>query len=107
MHTKLSISIVTYNNIKIINKCLESLISYLPKDINTSIYIIDNASTDNTYDAIERLEKKYKIINIKKMPENLGYGSAQNTILGELESDFHLYCNPDIIAKKKFIEPLY
>ena len=106
MPIKLSISIVTYNNRKIINKCLESLINYLPKDIDVSFYVIDNASNDGTYESLEVFEKKYKIINIRKMPHNLGYGRAHNTILGELESDYHLYCNPDIIAKNDFIKPL-
>jgi GT2 family glycosyltransferase len=106
MQTKLSISIVTFNNIKTINQCIESLIKYLPPEINSSIYIIDNASSDNTYATLCQLENKYKIIKIKKMSKNIGYGMAHNSVLSILESDFHLYCNPDIIAKKNFIEPL-
>ena len=60
MPIKLSVSIVTYNNKKTINKCLESLINFLPKDMDVSFYVIDNASNDGTYQTLEILEKNMK-----------------------------------------------
>ncbi|MDB4037941.1 glycosyltransferase family 2 protein [Candidatus Thioglobus sp.] len=106
MPISLSISIVTFNNREIIDKCIESLIKYLPKELDVSIYCIDNASSDGTYENLKAFEKKHEKIRVRKTHYNLGYGGAHNSILEELDSDFHLYCNPDIIAKKNFIEPL-
>jgi GT2 family glycosyltransferase len=106
MPISLSISIVTFNNKETINKCIESLIKHLPKEIDVIIYCIDNASSDGTFENLMAFEKKHEKIRIRKNQYNLGYGGAHNSILDELESDFHLYCNPDIIAKKNFIEPL-
>ena len=106
MLTFLSVSVVTHNNESTINKCIDSFIKYLPKNLKVKIYAIDNASEDCTYNCLQNLSKKYKMIKISKCPMNIGYGRAQNTILQELESNYHLFCNPDIISRENFLDPL-
>lgn len=57
--------VVTFNRKECLSKCLNALIhqSYLP----TTIFIIDNASTDGTKEAIEN--KGYKLVNSKSIKQ--------------------------------------
>ncbi|PRZ20082.1 glycosyltransferase family 2 protein [Flavobacterium granuli] len=63
--------IVTYNGLKWINKCIDSIrLSSLQADI----YVVDNGSKDDTVIAL----KKYTDIFIYESKTNLGFGQANN-----------------------------
>ncbi|MEP5613493.1 MAG: glycosyltransferase family 2 protein [Cyclobacteriaceae bacterium] len=64
--------IVTYNGAKWIENCISSLAS---SSFPTDVLIIDNGSTDNTLDIVERLPTSTQIV---KTNENLGFGGANN-----------------------------
>lgn len=64
--------IVTYNSNKWIRRCL---LSVLESDIQLTPLIIDNDSTDNS---IETIEKEFESIQIIKLTKNLGFGRANN-----------------------------
>lgn len=64
--------VVTYNGANWIKKCLHSL---LTSSIPVNVIIIDNCSTDNTLDIIE---KSFNDIFVFKAPYNLGFGAANN-----------------------------
>jgi GT2 family glycosyltransferase len=106
VETKISVSVVTYNNESTINECIDSLITFLPKKSTIKVYVIDNCSQDGTYNILRNLSKKYDLIKISSCKYNLGYGRAQNTIISKLESDYHLFCNPDIILNENSLNPL-
>lgn len=57
----LSIAIVTYNNEKIILRCIESIISHI-NDLTYQIYVIDNNSSDNTVDTLKKFHDKIILI---------------------------------------------
>ena len=61
----LSIAIVTYNNEKIILRCIESIISHI-NDLTYQIYVIDNNSSDNTVDTL-KFHDKIILIQNKRM----------------------------------------
>ncbi len=63
--------IVTYNGEKWIRKCLDSLYR---SSVVPGITVIDNNSVDNTVATI----KEYPGTNLIAMPENLGFGKANN-----------------------------
>ena len=92
MPIKLSVSIVTYNNKKTINKCLESLINFLPKDMDVSFYVIDNASNDNSKNVLEAFrvakEKGMKTILVTRNAINNCNDFADLTISLEGNSEF-------------------
>jgi glycosyltransferase involved in cell wall biosynthesis len=77
---------------------LESLIERIPKDLIgnfAEIFIIDDSSSDSTFDVADRITKKYPRLNITayRTPFNRGYGGNQK--LG------YLYCiekNYDIVV---------
>lgn len=74
MYTKtLSICIPTYNRASFLKQCVES---FLPeaKKYEIAIFISDNASSDNTKDIVDQLQKSYPNIyysrNPKTIPDN-------------------------------------
>ena len=59
---RLSFIIPIYNVEKYVAKCIESFINQTFKDIE--IITVDNNSTDNSYEIVKELAKKYKTIKI-------------------------------------------
>lgn len=88
---KLSISIVNYNSGDYLTRCLES-IEKVRGEADLKVYILDNASTD---DSFEKAKKKFKDTLFIKSDENLGFSKGQNIILRKIETEYILILNPD------------
>ena len=72
---KIGVVTVTYNSSEVIDKFLEDLFNQ--KFSNFFLYVVDNASTDNSLEKINKLkESRVKII---KNSINKGVASANNT----------------------------
>lgn len=72
MKTDLLVIIVTYNAMKWVDRCFDSLIdSTYPNDV----FVVDNGSTDGTQDYIK---SKYPNVIFVQSGENLGFGKANN-----------------------------
>ncbi len=97
---ELSIAIVTYNNENSIEKCINSLIQYLDGSLSYQIYVIDNDSHDRTVDIIKSISDNIIII---QNSTNVGFGTAHNQLLSELDSRYHLAINPDIVIENSCI----
>ncbi|TCN56390.1 glycosyltransferase family 2 protein [Flavobacterium circumlabens] len=101
---KTSVVIVTFNGMKWIENCLESILgnTELPE-----IIIVDNCSSDNTVEFLKNTYfQKIKLIESK---ENLGFGRANNLGIAkafELNSDFIFLLNQDTVIEKDTIEKL-
>lgn len=98
---KISIQIVTWNSLKFLPDCLESIFQQTFKDF--LVLIIDNASTDGT---IEFVEKNYPKVRIIKNSKNLGFARAHNQGIITTQSDYILVMNPDVILEPDFLEKL-
>lgn len=88
---KLSVSIVNYNGGDYLTRCLES-IEKVKDEADLKVYILDNASTD---DSFEEAKKKFKDAVFIKSNENLGFSKGQNIILRKIETEYILILNPD------------
>ena len=99
---KLSISIVTYNNADIIMRTLSILLEEV-KGLDCTLYIIDNASDDNT---VTLIQKSFPDIIIIKNKQNIGFGAAHNIAINLCDSDYHIIMNPDISVKPYCINRL-
>lgn len=81
---------------------------FLPSVLNTSygnkrIYVIDNASTD---DSLAVLENEFPAVNVIKTEKNIGFAAAYNLAIGMIDSDYFLIVNSDIEVTPGFIEPV-
>ncbi len=75
----ISVCIATYNQAHYLEACIESVIQQtLPAD---EIIISNDASTDNTYDVLEKISGKYNFIRIIHQPVNLGLTGNSDAVL--------------------------
>ena len=94
--------IATYNGSNWIKKCI---ISLLESNCKTDIFVIDNASSDDTVSILE----SFKVIKIYKNTKNLGFGQANNIGLQyslENNYDYVFLLNQDTWIEKNTISIL-
>ncbi|MCX7881401.1 MAG: glycosyltransferase family 2 protein [Patescibacteria group bacterium] len=103
---QLSIIIVSYNTQKITFDCIQSIIrSLINSTISYEIIVIDNASSDNTINALKKINvKQLRIIKNKK---NLGFGKANNQGVKIAQGEYLLFLNSDIIVLNNSIEKMF
>lgn len=102
MEHKVTGSIVTYNNMKTIDKTLATLFEFT-KDIDFKLYVVDNGSADGTP---EYIEKNYPQVEVIKTNENLGFGAGHNVAIEKIESEYHAVINPDIVMIENAIKEM-
>lgn len=102
MKRKVSGSIVTYNNGDIIQECIHSILEHT-EDIDFTLYVMDNGSTDETVDIIR---KNFDRVRLICNETNTGFGHGHNTVLSVMDSDYHVVINPDITLNSDVIQEL-
>ena len=98
MSKKLGIVIINYNDYKTTIRLLENIKSYSCID---KIVVVDNASTDKSYEKLSEFENN--LITIIKNRENKGYAAGLNTgakyLRKELGNCNIIFSNSDVIIK--------
>ncbi len=102
MKTKVSGCIVTYNNSDIICECIETVLKNTQK-VDFTLYVVDNASTDNT---VELVRANFPQVEIIENTSNAGFGRGHNAVLDRLDSTYHAVINPDITLEGEVIYEL-
>ena len=105
LYDKVSIIIVTYNNLDYTKKCLNSIFQMTTYP-NYEILIVDNFSNDGTREYLFDLEKKYDNIRIFLNKENLGFSRANNIGLKRAEGKYLIILNNDTIVTSGWISGL-
>ena len=84
-----NIVIVTYNSESTIVSCLKSI---LESTVDTKVTVVDNNSKDRTVSVIKKNTPSVILIENKS---NLGFGSAMNLGVKEIEGRYFFLLNPD------------
>ncbi|MEP5614127.1 MAG: glycosyltransferase [Cyclobacteriaceae bacterium] len=95
--------IVTFNGIKWIEKCIDSLEK---STVKVDIFVIDNGSTDGTF---QYLQKRDCCKFLHQAEENLGFGKANNIAIKQgynQDYEFFLLLNQDAWIEENVIEDL-
>lgn len=90
----LSIIIPTFNESKVIEKNLNKIINYFNDKIDFEIIVVDDGSTDNTLEIINKLNTK-KLIVLNNT-SNLGKGSALKIGIEKSKGDLILITDADL-----------
>ncbi|MFH1081393.1 MAG: glycosyltransferase family 2 protein [Pseudomonadota bacterium] len=85
----LSIIIVSYNTVDLIESCLGSLST---DDVEKEVFVVDNASNDGTADVVRIC---FPRVHLLENPENRGYSAANNQVLSQCRGRYILFLNPD------------
>ncbi len=104
MEKPVSIIVPVYNGEKYLQQCLNSLINQDYKNIK--IYVVNDASTDNSVEIIKEFTKKDSRINLIDNSVNGGVSKARNTALQKLDSDYFTFVDCDDWVEPNFISKL-
>ena len=99
---RLAIIIVTYNSVKEIDACLESLVGQT-HPFPTTITVVDNQSPDRT---AEHVRARWPMVQVIDAGGNLGFSKANNLGIRATQSDYVLLINPDTVAPPGAIQTL-
>ena len=89
---KLSIVIVSYNVRRYLDQCLESVQKAVEGIDGTEVFVVDNASPDDT---LTVLPDKYPWVHFIANEENLGFARANNMAIRQSTGEYVLLLNPD------------
>ena len=86
---KVSVIIPNYNYAQYVDEAIESVMNQSYKDIE--IVVVNNGSTDNSMEVLEKYSKKIRLIN----QENLGQSGARKTGLERATGDYIAFLDAD------------
>ena len=91
---EVSIIIINYNTRELTKNCIESIFCRTQKKY-FEVIVIDNASTDGSYDALSTLEfQNYRYIHNEK---NVGFSRANNKAALSASGEYLFFMNSDMI----------
>lgn len=101
----ISIIIPVYNVSAYIKKCLDSVINQSYK--NLEIIIIDDSSSDSSYEICQEYEKLDNRIFLHKNQENMGLSATRNLGINRSQGLYLFFVDSDDWIHEKAIEYLY
>jgi len=94
---KLSIVIVSYNVRSYLDHCLQSVAKAVEGIDDTEVFVVDNASKDDTMTV---LPPKYPWVKFVASDENLGFARANNLAIRQSAGEYVLLLNPDTTVEE-------
>lgn len=100
---KLSVIILNFNTQEYLNRCLQSI---KEQTVNTQgneleVIVVDNGSTDDSFDMVSKKFPKVKIIKNK---ENLGFSKANNKAIKQSKGEIVLLLNSDTLVSENSLD---
>ena len=102
-NNRIAIVILNFNGLELLKKFLQSVVDFSDNKIS-SIYLIDNFSTDNS---VSYVKKQFPSIKIIKNEDNLGFSGGYNQGLKFIKSDYYILLNSDVEVTKNWLGPLF
>lgn len=91
MSAKLSVIVVSWNVVKLLRRCLQTLSEEL-STINAEVFVVDNASADGS---AQMVAKEFPQFHLIANDSNLGFAVANNQALKMSGGEYVLLLNPD------------
>ncbi|MBT8395000.1 MAG: glycosyltransferase family 2 protein [Bacteroidia bacterium] len=96
----IAIVILNWNGKKLLEQFLPSVVKHSQ---DATIYVADNASTD---DSVEYLKSSFPSVRIIQNSENGGYAKGYNDALKQIKEDVFCLMNNDIEVTKNWLSPI-
>ena len=94
---KLSILIPVYNERTVVERSLSLVLAApLPENMERELIVIDDCSTDGTWDILQRLASAFPQIQLFRHAHNSGKGAAVRTAIEKASGDFALIQDADL-----------
>ncbi|MFC2710667.1 glycosyltransferase family 2 protein [Hoylesella oralis] len=98
---KLAIVILNWNGRAMLEKYLPKVLDYSRDE--ATVFVSDNASTDDSLRWIEKHCRECKIISLEK---NWGFADGYNRSLKQIDAEYYLLLNSDIEVTHHWLTPL-
>lgn len=98
-----TVIIVTYNSASTIGHCIDSILCSQIQEGQVDVVIVDNNSTDHTVQILHQYYQECRVI-LNRI--NYGFGHACNQGAQEVQSEYLLFLNPDIVIDNSAIQML-
>lgn len=102
---KISIIVPVYNVEKLLERCLDSILSQTLEDIE--VICVDDCSPDNSIDILERYSAKDPRVKVFRHSENKRQGGARNTALNVATGEYIGFIDSDDYIDADFYQKLY
>jgi glycosyltransferase involved in cell wall biosynthesis len=94
---KLSILMPVYNESAVVERCVSLVLTVpLPENMERELVIVDDCSTDGTWDTLQRLAAQFPQIRLYRQPRNRGKGAAVRAAIEKATGDFSLIQDADL-----------
>jgi GT2 family glycosyltransferase len=97
---KIAVVILNWNGVQLLEIFLPSVLQYSPE---ATIYIADNASTD---DSISFVLANFPTVKIVKNDTNLGFAGGYNEALKFIDAELYALVNSDIEVTENWLQPI-
>lgn len=91
---KVTFGLPCYNVSKYVEKTLESIYSQ-NISVDFEIVLVDDCSTDNTYEILKSLGEKHKEVSVYKNETNQGVSQTRNRIIELAKGEYIWFVDPD------------
>jgi GT2 family glycosyltransferase len=97
---KIAVVILNWNGVELLEQFLPSVVKYSPE---ATIYLADNASTD---DSISFVMANFPSVKIIKNDSNLGFAGGYNEALKHIDAEIYALVNSDIEVTENWLQPI-
>lgn len=102
--TGVSVVILNWNGEKMLEKYLPDVVKYSDVDgVPAEVWVIDNASTDNSVDLIKR---SFPMVRLVLLDRNYGFAGGYNKGLEQIDSDYLILLNSDVRVTDGWLAPV-
>lgn len=95
-----AVAILNWNGKKLLKKYLPSVVNFSK---NATIYIIDNASSD---DSVDYVKSKFPAVKVILLSENFGFAKGYNKGLQQIHEEFVVLLNNDVRVTENWLSPI-
>ncbi|MDR9400537.1 MAG: glycosyltransferase family 2 protein [Psychroflexus sp.] len=97
---KIAIVILNWNGVALLKKYLPAVIKNSSK---AKIYVVDNASTD---DSIDYIKRNFPDIYLIRLKDNYGYAEGYNKAVAQIDEPIQILMNNDVAPADNWLTPI-
>ncbi|MEO6177218.1 MAG: glycosyltransferase family 2 protein [Flavobacterium circumlabens] len=97
---KIAVVILNWNGVKLLEQFLPSVVQF---SAGATIYVADNASTD---DSVNFVREKFPTIKIVQNSGNHGFAKGYNDALQHIDAEIYALVNSDIEVSENWLKPI-